>query len=91
MSQNQTIQQKFIEAQNNIKNFTRRPTDDELLYTYSLYKQGTVGDINIPEPGFFAFKDKQKWNAWNERKGMKKEVAMEKYSDYVTQLATKYN
>ncbi len=84
------MEQQFIEAQNTIKNLTRRPSDDELLYTYSLYKQATIGDINIPEPGFFAFKDKQKWNAWNDRKGMKKEIAMEKYCDYVKQLSQKY-
>ena len=84
------MEQQFIEAQNTIKSLTRRPSDDELLYTYSLYKQSTIGDINIPEPGFFAFKDKQKWNAWNDRKGMKKEIAMEKYCDYVKQLSQKY-
>lgn len=80
----------FEEAQHLVKSFTKRPTDDELLYIYSLFKQGTVGDINIPEPGFFAMKEKKKWNVWNERKGMKKEIAVEKYIDFVNQISSKY-
>ena len=80
----------FDEAVALTKKFTKRPTDDELLYTYSLYKQVTVGDINIPEPGFFQMKEKSKWNAWKERKGMKKEIAMEKYVDFVNGLEKKY-
>jgi diazepam-binding inhibitor (GABA receptor modulating acyl-CoA-binding protein) len=85
-----SLQDRFQKAADSVKSFTKRPSDDELLYTYSLYKQATIGDINIPEPSFFQFEQKSKWNAWNERKGMKKEVAMEKYIDMVTSLAKKY-
>lgn len=80
----------FEEAQALTKLFTKRPSDDELLYTYSLYKQGTIGDVNIPQPSFFSTKDRAKWNAWNERKGMKKEIAQEKYIDIVNTLEKKY-
>ena len=85
-----SLQNKFENAQNIIKTFTKRPTDDELLYTYSLYKQATIGDVNIPQPSIFSMKDRSKWNAWNERKGMKKEVAMEKYCDYIDSIANQY-
>jgi diazepam-binding inhibitor (GABA receptor modulating acyl-CoA-binding protein) len=85
-----TLQQSFESAQNKVKNFTKRPNDDELLHLYGLFKQGTIGDINIPQPGMFAFKDKAKWNSWNEKKGMKKETAMQSYVDFVNTLEKQY-
>ena len=80
----------FDEAVPLIKKFTKRPTNDEILYVYSLYKQVTVGDINISQPGFLDIEGRSKWNAWKERKGMKKEIAMEKYVDFVNELEKKY-
>jgi diazepam-binding inhibitor (GABA receptor modulating acyl-CoA-binding protein) len=49
--------------------------DEEALLLYGLYKQGTVGDVNIDKPGFFAMTDKAKWTAWDEKKGKSKEQA----------------
>ncbi len=80
----------FELAQKKVKSLTKRPNNDELLHVYSLYKQATVGDINIPRPSMFAFEAKQKWDAWNEKKGMKQEVAMQSYVDYVNTLAKTY-
>ena len=53
--------------------------DKEKLDLYALFKQSTVGDVNIPKPGMFALKDKAKWEAWTGKKGMTKEKAMEEY------------
>jgi acyl-CoA-binding protein len=36
--------QKFQEAADSAKKLTKRPSDDELLELYALYKQATVGD-----------------------------------------------
>ena len=55
-----SLQDRFQKAADSVKSFTKRPSDDELLYTYSLYKQATIGDINIPEPSFFQFEQKSK-------------------------------
>jgi len=85
-----SLQQNFESAQNKIKNFTKRPNDDELLHAYGLFKQATVGDINISKPGMFAFKEKAKWEAWNEKKGLKKETAMQSYIDYINTLEKQY-
>lgn len=38
--------QAFLKAAEEVKTLTVRPTDDELLELYGLYKQVTVGDIN---------------------------------------------
>ena len=44
-------------------------TDQELLQIYSLFKQGTVGDVNTDRPGFLDLKGKAKWDAWAGVKG----------------------
>lgn len=36
--------QKFNEAAESVKNFKKRPSDDELLQLYALFKQATDGD-----------------------------------------------
>lgn len=39
--------QQFEEAAELVKKLKTRPTDQELLEIYGLYKQGTEGDCNI--------------------------------------------
>ena len=55
---------KFQLAVKSINELTYRPSDEELLTLYSLYKQITVGNINITRPGLLKFKEKAKWDAW---------------------------
>jgi len=52
-----------------VNNLASKPSDDELLKLYALYKQTTVGDVNTDRPGIFALKDRYKWDSWNELKG----------------------
>lgn len=40
-------QADFETAAANVKKLKSKPTDDELKELYGLYKQATVGDINI--------------------------------------------
>jgi diazepam-binding inhibitor (GABA receptor modulating acyl-CoA-binding protein) len=64
--------------------------DDERLHIYGLYKQGTVGDINIDKPGLTDLKGKAKWEAWHKEKGKPKETAQHEYIEYARSLFTKY-
>lgn len=41
--------QKFEEAAQAIKVLSKRPTDQEFLELYALFKQATVGDVNTGE------------------------------------------
>ena len=50
-------------------------SNDKQLEVYSLFKQATIGDCNIPRPGMLDLKSKAKWDAWDGRKGMSKEDA----------------
>lgn len=54
------------------------PNDDKLKF-YQCFKQGTVGDCNVPKPGFLDLKGKAKYNAWMELKGVSKDEAQLKY------------
>jgi diazepam-binding inhibitor (GABA receptor modulating acyl-CoA-binding protein) len=80
----------FEVAVKSVVNLVVTPTNDEKLNIYSLYKQATVGDINIPKPGFFDFAGHAKWNAWNQAIGKTSEVAKAEYVDFVMSLITKY-
>ncbi|KAJ1100841.1 hypothetical protein NDU88_005916 [Pleurodeles waltl] len=76
---NMSLQAEFEKIAEDVKKVKTRPTDDELKELYGLYKQATVGDINIDPPGMLDLKAKAKWEAWNLRKGTSKEDAMTAY------------
>ncbi|RKP35331.1 acyl-CoA-binding protein, partial [Dimargaris cristalligena] len=66
--------------------FTSKPTNDELLKLYGLFKQGTVGDVNTERPGMMDFKGKAKWDAWKAKEGTSKEDAQAQYIALVAEL-----
>ena len=81
------IQQLFQQAVADSKTLSEKPDNDTLLKLYSLYKQGTEGDVNTDPPANpFDFVNKAKYNAWSELKGLTKESAMQQYIDLVTKL-----
>ncbi len=69
---------------------TRRPSNEELLSLYALYKQATLGDVQGEAPGGFDFKGIAKYNAWSALKGTSREQAMQQYVDLVKSLSEKY-
>ncbi|WP_026956857.1 acyl-CoA-binding protein [Algoriphagus vanfongensis] len=72
------------------KTFTSRPSNEELLQLYSLYKQATEGDNETERPGGFDFKAAAKYNAWLNLKGKSKEEAAQSYIDLVEKLSAQY-
>ncbi|XP_054847659.1 acyl-CoA-binding domain-containing protein 7 [Eublepharis macularius] len=84
------LQADFDKAAENVKKLKTKPSDDELLQLYGLYKQSTVGDINIECPGMLDLKGKAKWEAWNLKKGMSKDDAMKAYISKANELIQKY-
>ncbi|XP_030285314.1 acyl-CoA-binding protein-like isoform X1 [Sparus aurata] len=63
------LQAKFDTAAAEVKQLKAKPTDEEMLQVYSLFKQATVGDVNTGRPGMFDFTGKAKWDAWEKQKG----------------------
>ena len=72
------------------KQFTSRPTNEELLQLYALYKQATEGDASGDRPGGFDFKAIAKFDSWEALKGKTKEEAMADYVALVDRLHQQY-
>ena len=82
---------EFLKAADDVKQLTQRPTNEELLKLYGLYKQATVGDCNTDQPGMFYMKDRAKWDQWNGRKGTTKDAAETMYVEVANALVAKYS
>jgi diazepam-binding inhibitor (GABA receptor modulator, acyl-CoA-binding protein) len=73
------------------KELTRRPSNEELLDLYALYKQASEGDVTGDRPGGFDFKAIAKFDAWASKKGTTKEQAMQDYVNLVSKLQQSYS
>jgi len=77
----------FEEAVANSKTLSEKPSNETLLQLYSLFKQGSEGDVNIDAPSNpFDFVSKAKYEAWAALKGKTSEAAMQEYIDLVNKL-----
>jgi acyl-CoA-binding protein len=79
---------EFQAAAKRILDLKREPTNDEKSKLYGLFKQATVGDVNVAQPYFFDLVGKAKWDAWNKYKGTSQDDAKKKYIKYVDKLLT---
>ena len=85
-----SIENKFKESEITVKQLKKRPTNDELLKLYGLYKQATSGDASGKRPSLINVKARAKWDAWKELQGTEKMNAMEDYCQEVSGLVGKY-
>ncbi len=83
----ESIKDKFAAAKDRVEKLTKRPTNEQLLGLYGLYKQATEGDVAGSRPGMLDLKGRAKYDAWASRKGMANEEAMKKYVEAVDALA----
>ncbi|KAK2025494.1 acyl CoA binding protein [Colletotrichum zoysiae] len=87
--QSEAFKQAVIDS----KKLTAKPSNDELLELYGLYKVGTGEDISsATKPGMFDLKGKAKQSAWQKvvDEGTTPEQAQEKYVALVNSLKEKY-
>lgn len=85
------LAEDFQTAVSASQGLTRRPSNEELLELYALYKQSTEGDVSGDRPGGFDFKAIAKYDAWAEKKGLTKDQAMESYIALVSRLKEQYS
>jgi acyl-CoA-binding protein len=64
---------------------TQSPTTQ--LELYGLFKQASSGNVTGSRPGMFDVRGRAKWDAWEKRKGMSADAAMEAYIELVDRLA----
>jgi diazepam-binding inhibitor (GABA receptor modulating acyl-CoA-binding protein) len=84
------LQQQFESAVARSKELTQRPSNEELLNMYGLFKQASEGDVTGDRPGGFDFKAIAKYDAWAELKGKPKEQAMQDYITLMDKLYQQY-
>ena len=81
----------FNKAQREIRKLLGRPTDDELLLIYGLFKQATIGDNYNSKPAGVWFKETRKWEAWNNQRDKAQNTAKQEYIEAVEFLIDKYD
>lgn len=84
------LNEQFEQAVAKTKEFTKRPSNEELLQLYGLYKQATEGDATGERPGGFDFKAIAKYDAWAELKGKPADEARREYISLVERLHQQY-
>jgi acyl-CoA-binding protein len=80
------LKAKFDAAAKDSKNLKSRPSDEDMLRLYALYKQASAGDVTGDRPGAFDFVNRAKYDAWARLKGTDTEKAMKSYVDLVERL-----
>ena len=83
-------QEQFQQAVEKSKTLTKRPSNEELLQLYALFKQATEGDVSGDRPGGFDFKAIAKFDAWADLKGKSKEASIDEYVSLVEKLHQQY-
>jgi diazepam-binding inhibitor (GABA receptor modulator, acyl-CoA-binding protein) len=81
------LKEQFEAAKAESKNLPEKPSNEILLQLYSLYKQGSEGDINIDPPeNMFDFVAKAKYEARAALKGKTTEDTMKEHINSMTKL-----
>ncbi|CAM9688243.1 unnamed protein product [Chrysoparadoxa australica] len=74
-----TLEDDFKAAAEKIRTLTKKPSNEDLLKLYGLFKQATEGDVNTKRPGMMDMKGKYKWDQWKAAEGKTKDEAMTEY------------
>ena len=85
------LKAKFEDAAARVQNLTSRPSNEDLLNLYALFKQATEGDVHGEKPGMFDFKAAAKYSYWEKLQGMDSETAMNQYIELVEELVSKHS
>ncbi len=81
------LKEQFEQAAAESKSLADKPSNETLLQLYSLYKQGSIGDVNTNPPSNpFDFVGKAKFEAWSSLKGKTQDAAMQEYIDLIGKL-----
>lgn len=83
------LKARFDQALADSKLLPAKPDNNTLLQIYSLYKQGSVGDVQGERPGMMDFVGRAKYDAWAAQKGKSQEQAQQAYIDLIESLKAK--
>ncbi len=74
---------QFEQAQKDVKTLSKKPDNDDLLFLYAHYKQGSAGDVSGKRPGMLDMVGRAKYDAWAKKKGTDSDTAKQQYIDKV--------
>jgi diazepam-binding inhibitor (GABA receptor modulator, acyl-CoA-binding protein) len=78
---------QFEQAQADVKTLSSKPSNDDLLSLYALFKQATAGDAaGAKKPGRFDLVGKAKYEAWTKAAGTSADEAKTRYIAEVNRL-----
>ena len=80
------LESQFIEAAEAAQQLTERPSNDDMLQLYALYKQATEGDVSGKRPGALSVVNRAKYDAWADVAGTSSDDAKQAYADLVERL-----
>ena len=81
-----TLEAAFQKASQDVQQLDERPSIENLLKLYALYKQATEGDVQGERPGMMDMKGRAKFDAWAGLQGLSAQDAMQDYVDLVESL-----
>ena len=79
-----SLRMRFDRATKKAWELPTRPSKEQLLELYALYKQATEGDCEGKARG--GLKERAKWKAWNKISGTSQTDAMQSYCELVDSL-----
>ena len=82
------LKETFNQAVDGVHDLDTRPSNENLLKLYGLYKQATEGDVTTDRPGGFDFKAIAKYDSWAGLKGKPREETMQEYINLVKSLSS---
>lgn len=80
------LKSQFEAAAKAVTELPSRPSNDDLLKLYALYKQATAGDVTGARPGFLDVAGRAKFDAWAKLEGLAVDDAMQGYIKLVKRL-----
>ncbi|MEZ4335503.1 MAG: acyl-CoA-binding protein [Sandaracinaceae bacterium] len=81
--------EEFEAAVDRVQKLPKKPSNDDLLELYGLFKQATVGDVQGKRPGMLDVKGRAKHDAWDKRRGTSADDARAAYVKLVARLEGK--
>lgn len=88
------LQQQFEDAVEKVRNAPAdgdyKPSNEEKLKMYALFRQAQDGDVQGKRPGLLDPLNRFKYDAWAGLKGMSQEEAMQKYIDEVQKVEDQF-
>tara|TARA_Y100001970_G_scaffold37113_1_gene45785 strand:+ start:863 stop:1132 length:270 start_codon:yes stop_codon:yes gene_type:complete len=79
-----SLRMRFDRATKKAWELPTRPSNEQLLELYALYKQATEGDCEGKARG--GLKERAKWKAWNKISGTSQADAMQSYCELVDSM-----